>query len=259
MIDWGQGRYERTAAELAPVAEHVVSLGEPQPGERVLDLATGTGNAALLAARAGATVTGIDAAPRLIDVARARAAETGVDVSFVVGDVQELPFGDGAFDLALSVFGLIFASDPDRALGEMLRVLRPDGCALLTAWIPDGPIDAMVGVFARAVAALTGPQPARFPWHNPVAVAELAARHGAQARFREARLTVVADSPEAYLEAGEEHPMSLASRPLLERARTAQATREQALAVLRAGNEDPNAFRVSSPYRVIEIRPVMAG
>jgi SAM-dependent methyltransferase len=254
VIDWGQGHYEHTAAELAPVSAHVVELSELRPGERLLDLATGTGNAALLAAGAGALVTGIDAASRLIEVARARAAEAELDISFLVGDVQELPFEDGSFDVALSVFGLIFAADPDRALGEMLRVLRPGGRALFTAWIPEGPIDAMVGVFSRAVAAVTGPQPPRFPWHDPAAVAELAARHGAEARFSASTLTVVADSPEAYLEAGEVHPMSLAGRPLLEQAGTAEATRDEALVVLRAGNEDPSAFRVSTPYRVIELR-----
>lgn len=85
MVDWGMRRYEQTAAELAQVAEHVISLAELERGEVVVDLATGTGNAALLAARAGAVVTGLDAAPRLIDVARARAATEGVEASFVVG------------------------------------------------------------------------------------------------------------------------------------------------------------------------------
>jgi ubiquinone/menaquinone biosynthesis C-methylase UbiE len=91
MIDWGIGRYEHTAAELEPVAEHVVALAGLRPGERVVDLATGTGNAALLAARAGAVVTGLDAAPPLIDVARERAGQEGVQASFVVGDVGALP------------------------------------------------------------------------------------------------------------------------------------------------------------------------
>lgn len=91
MIDWGIGRYEATASELEPAAEHVVSLAELQPGERVLDLATGTGNAALLAARAGAVVTGVDAAPRLIDVARDRAEGEALDASFVGGNSKRSP------------------------------------------------------------------------------------------------------------------------------------------------------------------------
>lgn len=133
MIDWGIGHYERTAAELAPVAELVVSFAKITPGERVLDLATGTGNAALLAAQSGAAVTGIDASPRLIDVARGRAAQARTGASFVVADLQALPFPGNMFDVALSVFGLIFAPDAERAFAEMIRVLRPDGRALVSA------------------------------------------------------------------------------------------------------------------------------
>jgi SAM-dependent methyltransferase len=254
MIDWGAGRYEPTAAELEPAAEHVVALAGVRAGERVLDIATGTGNAALIAARAGGRVSGVDVAPRLIEVARARAGAEGTEASFLVGDMAMLPFEDGGFDLALSVFGMIFADDADRAFGEMIRVLNPGGRAFLSAWVPAGPVDAMVSVFARAIAEITGSRPPRFAWHESRAVSELAARHGARARFHEAAVTIVAESPEAYLNANQrDHPMSVVGRPLLERAGVAQATRERALAGLREGNEDPAGFRVRSPYVVIEV------
>lgn len=255
MTDWSLGRYEKTAAELEPVAEHVVALAALQPGERVLDVATGTGNAALAAARAGAVVTGLDSASRLVEVARERAAGEGVQASFVIGDVSSLPFEDESFDVALSVFGVIFAPDAGRALGEMIRVLRAGGRALLSVWVPAGPIDAMVGTFGRAMAAVTGSSPNRFPWHDSEAIGELAARHGASLCIHEGVLTIEAESPEAYLAANEQlHPMSVASRPVLERAGMYAGVREQALAALHHGNEDPEAFRVSSPYRVIEVR-----
>ncbi len=253
MVDWGIGQYEQTAAELQPVAEHVVSLAGLRPGERLVDLATGTGNAALLAARLGAVVTGLDAAPRLIDVARERARADGVEASFVVGDVGALPFEDGTFDVALSVFGLIFAADPSHAFAEMVRVLQADGRALLAVWVPAGPIDAMVGTFGRAMAAATGSTPNRFAWHDPEAVGELAARNGARVRIHEGVLTITGESPEAYFAANERHPMSVAGRPVLEHAGSYREVRDQALAILRNGNEDPEAFRVSSPYRVIEV------
>jgi SAM-dependent methyltransferase len=254
MIDWGIGQYEQTAAELEPVAEHVVSLAGLRPGERVVDLATGTGNAALLAARIGAVVTGLDAAPRLIDVARERASGEDVQASFVVGDIGALPFDDRAFDVALSVFGLIFAADPSRAFAEMIRVLDADGRALLSVWVPAGPIDAMVGTFGRAIAAATGSTPNRFAWHDSQAVVELAARHGAHVHVHDGLLKITAESPEAYFAANEQlHPMSIAGRPVLERAGSYRQVRDQALAILREGNEDPQAFRVSSPYRIIEV------
>lgn len=254
MIDWDIGHYEQMAVELEPVAEHMVSLARVQPGERVLDLATGTGNAALLSAGAGARVTGLDTARRLIDVARGRAVTEGVEASFVVGDMQALPFEGGSFDVALSVFGLIFAADARRAFDEMIRVLRPAGRALFSAWVPAGPIDAMVATFGRAVAAATGHRPHRFAWHDADAVGGLAARHRALVHIHEGQFCITAASPDAYLEASEQqHPVSVAGRPVLERAGTYSQVRDEALRILRQGNEDPQAFRVSSPYRVTEV------
>lgn len=150
-LDWGAGQYEITAAELQPAADHVVELAHVQPGHKVLDLATGTGNAALAAARRGAVVTGIDAAERLIEVAAQRADAEALETSFIVGDIQDLPFADASFDRVLSVFGLIFASDADRAFAELRRVLAPEGRGLLSVWVPSGAIDAMAGVLMRAL------------------------------------------------------------------------------------------------------------
>jgi SAM-dependent methyltransferase len=255
MIDWGIGQYELTAAELEPVAERVVSLAALSGGELVLDLACGTGNAALLAARQGARASGLDSSPRLIEVARRRAAAAEVEVTFRVGDMQVLPFEDGAFDLVLSVFGLIFAEDPRAAFAELARVLRPGGRALIAVWVPAGAIDAMLRAFARGFAEASGGAPARFAWHDEQAVSELAGANGAEVHFHDGELPIFAASPEAYLRANEEHhPMSLAGRPLLERAGTYRAVREAALAALAEGNEDPGGFRVESPYRVIDAR-----
>jgi SAM-dependent methyltransferase len=254
MLEWDIGHYEEMAVELEPVAEHVVSLADVQRGERVVDLATGTGNAALLAAGAGALVTGLDAGRRLIDAARGRAVTEGVEASFVVGDIQALPFDDGSFDVALSGFGLIFAADATGAFDEMIRVLRPAGRALFSVWVPAGPIDAIVATFGRAVAAAIGRRPHRFAWHDAAAVGGLAARHRAHVQIHEGQLCITAASPEAYLEANEQqHPVSVAGRPVLERAGTYSQVRSEALRILRHDNEDPQAFRVSSPYRVIEV------
>ena len=153
MPDWGIGRYERFAPDLEPAAEHVVELAELHPGECVLDLGCGTGNAALLAARAGAAVTGIDPASRLLEIARERLAADGLDGSFVVGDAQALPFRDGEFDAVLSVFGVIFAVDAERALSEAIRVLKPTGRMLISVWLPGGGVDPMTEVLVKAIGA----------------------------------------------------------------------------------------------------------
>jgi SAM-dependent methyltransferase len=255
-VDWGVGQYERTAEQLEPVARRVVELAGVHEGDRVLDLACGTGNAALVAARAGAAATGLDAAARLVDVARERAAAEGLSASFVVGDVQELPFDDEAFDVVVSIFGVIFAQDPDRAVSELLRVLRPGGRALLSVWVPAGALDAMLGVFSRAMREATGESRERFGWHDLDAVRPIVTRHGATVEALDAELAFTADSPEAYFaESEEHHPMSLAMGPLLQQAGTYESTRDEALAVLREGNEDPERFQITSPYRVLELRP----
>ena len=152
------------------------------------------------------------------------------------------------------MFGLIFAADASRAFDEMVRVLGPAGRALFSVWVPAGPIDAMVSTFGRAVAAATGRRPSRFAWHDADAVGGLAARHRAQIQIHEGQLCITAASPEAYVEANEQqHPMIVAGRSALERAGTYSQVRNEALRILRQGNEDPQAFRVSSPYRVIEV------
>jgi hypothetical protein len=152
------------------------------------------------------------------------------------------------------VFGLIFAADASRAFDELMRVLRPGGRAYVSAWVPVGPIDAVVGEFGRALATATGSATRRFAWHDVVAVRELAAPHGARVLVHEGRLQITAASPEAYFEANErEHPMSIAGRSTLEKAGTYGKVRAKALAILRQGNADPGAFRVSSPYRILEI------
>jgi SAM-dependent methyltransferase len=255
VLDWSAGRYEETAAELDPVARRIVEMAGIALGDRVLDLACGTGNASLWAARAGATVTGLDAAARLVDVARGRASAESLDATFQVGNVEELPFADDSFDVVLSVFGVIFA-DPDRAVAEALRVLGPGRQALFSVWVPAGALDKEVGIMGRAMAEVTGQSRPRFAWHDEATVNELAARHGATAEVQDGSLEFTGESPEAYFTRGQEgHPMSIAARPVLEQAGVYERVRADALAALREGNEDPAAFRITSPYRIVILRP----
>ena len=254
MTDWGLGHYEKTAAVLEPVAERVVALAAPQAGERFLDVACGTGNAALIAARRGAEVTGVDLAERLVGVARERAAAEGLAAEFLVGDAMDLPLPDAAFDVAVSIFGVIFVSDPPRAFAELMRVLRPGGRALVSAWLPEGAIHTAVGISMRAVAAATGgSSPPRFGWDDPERIRELAAAHGASAGFEDAEISFNAASAEEFVAADEEHPMRVATRPLLERAGTYDAVGAEVLEAMRNANEDPAAFRVTSRYRIHRI------
>jgi SAM-dependent methyltransferase len=256
MVDWGAGEYERTAAELEPVARAVVAMAALTRGERVIDLACGTGNVALIAAANGAQVVGIDAAPRLLEVARERARAQGVDVDFREGDLLHLPVDDGAADVVLSVFGVIFASDPGAALREMRRVMLPGARAFLSAWIPAGPIDAMLAAMGRILGRLTqAPPRKRFPWSDAAVVDPLASRAGLSLQRTSFHELAIRDtSPEAYVAAGQDHPMAMAVRPVLEGAGVQAEVRDAMTAGLRDANEDPDGFLVHSPYVLHELR-----
>ena len=255
-MDWGAGSYERTAAELEPVARAIVDAAQPQPAERVLDLACGTGNAALLAAGRGARVVGVDAAPRLLEVARERARSLELSADFRHGDLLELPVADDSADIVLSVFGIIFAPDPGRALAEVARTAAPGGRVFLSAWIPAGPINDMLAALGRVLARVTeAPPPQRFAWSDAAAIDAVAREAGLSLqRTTQAELPIRAASPEDYVTAGREHPMALAVAPVLEKAGADGEARGAMLDVLRDANEDPGAFLVHSPYVVHELR-----
>lgn len=128
---WGLGEYDALAARFAPVHDRLVAKLDPRPGERWLDLATGTGEVARRAAAAGAQVTGVDIAPRMLEVARSKAP----DVRFELGDAEALDYEDASFDVVVSSFGLIFAPDHEAAAGELARVC---GNRMgFTSWQPD--------------------------------------------------------------------------------------------------------------------------
>ena len=139
---WSGGRYERVAARFAGIHDALVETLAPEPAERWLDVATGTGEVALRAARTGAAVTGLDIAPRLLEQARSRNS----DIEWVEGDAQALPFADGAFDVVSSCFGLIFAPDQEAAAAELARVCQ--GRLGLTVWRPNEGPHAIYAAFS---------------------------------------------------------------------------------------------------------------
>jgi SAM-dependent methyltransferase len=135
---WGTGDFNEIARQIMPVSEDLSRALDPRPGQRVLDVACGSGNAALVTARRYCNVSGIDYVPALIERAKVRARAEGVDVDFRVGDAQEIPYPDGSADVVVSVFGVMFAPDQKKAAGELVRVCRPGGKIGLACWIPEG-------------------------------------------------------------------------------------------------------------------------
>lgn len=148
---WASGDYASVAARIPIVAERLCDAADLRAGDKVLDVATGSGNAALAAARCGTMVTGIDYVPALLERARIRAMAEGLMAEFREGDAEALPFKDGAFDAVLSVFGVMFAPDQEKAAAELLRVCRPGGTIALACWTPDGFLGEMFRTMARHV------------------------------------------------------------------------------------------------------------
>jgi ubiquinone/menaquinone biosynthesis C-methylase UbiE len=156
---WGAGNYAAVAERISEAGETVVERAGVEPGMDVLDVACGTGNATIPAAKAGARVTGLDFAPALLAIARERAADAMVEIDFVEGDAQELPFGDASFDRVVSTFGHMFAPDHERTAAEMKRVLRPGGVIAVACWSPEGSIGRMFKMTAELVPPPPGATP----------------------------------------------------------------------------------------------------
>ncbi len=144
---WGAAPWERFAETLAPLHDHLIAKLSPRAGERWLDAATGTGAVAIRAARAGAEVTGLDLAPRLVETARRLAADEGLAIRFDLGDCEDLPYDDASFDVVASAVGVIFAPDHGAVARELARVCRPGGRLGLVSWRPDPAYSAVLEPF----------------------------------------------------------------------------------------------------------------
>lgn len=137
---WASGDYPAISERIASAGLTAVERSEISDDDEVLDVACGTGNATIPAAERGATVTGLDLTPELLEAGRAAAAESGVEIEWVEGDAEDLPFEDGSFDVVLSVFGCMFAPDHQAAADEIARVLRPGGRIAICSWTPEGSV-----------------------------------------------------------------------------------------------------------------------
>jgi SAM-dependent methyltransferase len=166
---WASGDFSVVASRVVFQAEHLCETADLQAGWRVLDVATGSGNAALAAARRGCEAVGVDFVPALLERGRVRAAAERLDVEFVEGDAEDLPFADASFDAVVSIYGAMFAPDHRRTAAELARVCRRGGRIALASWAPDGFIGETFRVFARHLPPAPGAQPPVL-WGDPAHV-----------------------------------------------------------------------------------------
>jgi SAM-dependent methyltransferase len=155
---WASGDFAVVAARIVLVAEQLCDTADLRAGWHVLDVATGSGNAAIAAARHGCTAVGVDYVPGLLERGRARAAAEGLDVQLLLGDAEALPFPESYFDAVTSAFGSMFAPDHRQAAAEILRVCRPGGTIALASWTPEGFIGELFRTVAKHVPPPAGVQ-----------------------------------------------------------------------------------------------------
>lgn len=199
---WATGDYDAMMRRegLYGVGERLTRTIGIAPDERVLDVACGTGNAAIPAAQAGGKVVGLDLTPELLDIAQKRADEVGVEVDLQAGDAEALPFEDASFDVVLSTFGCMFVPRHEVVAGELARVLRPGGRLGIVSWTPDG---AMGDFFGTAGPHMPPPPSFVDPplaWGQQPYVQELFEGTGVSLRFATQDWEITHDSVDAAVE-----------------------------------------------------------
>jgi ubiquinone/menaquinone biosynthesis C-methylase UbiE len=169
---WSSGDFGRIGVLLQIVGETLCEAVDVRAGDNVLDVAAGNGNASLAAARRYADVTSTDYVPELLEQAARRAEAEGLPILTRVADAEDLPFGDGEFDVALSTYGVMFAPNQERAAAELIRVVRPGGRIGLANWTPEGFIGELFRVIGRFVAPPAGLMPPA-AWGTETRIVEL--------------------------------------------------------------------------------------
>lgn len=220
------------AAFTTPGAASLVEFAAITKGQKVLDVATGTGVVAITAARAGAQVKGMDLSPVLLEDAKKNAAVANLQIEFVEGDVEKLPYKDGEFDVVLSQFGHMFAPRPEVAIKEMLRVLKPGGRIAFSTWPPD----LAIGRVFRTVAKYLPPPPGVAPppaWGDPNVVKERLGDAVTNIEFLTDEIFFPALSPAHY-----RANMELTAGPVIKAVETLSASDPAKLAQFRKEMED---------------------
>lgn len=169
---WSTGDYGKVGVTLPIMAELLCEAVDLRPGQRVLDVACGNGNASLAAARRFCEVIGLDYVPTLLDEGRQRAQAEGLVVDFREGDAEDIPFPDASFDVVLSTLGVMFAPNQEKAASELLRVCKPGGRIGMVNWVPDGYIGDLFRTMGKYVPPPSGLNPP-FRWGTEKGLSEL--------------------------------------------------------------------------------------
>ena len=249
---WGAGDYQSIAELIASAGLKAVDAAGVRADDTVLDVACGAGNATIPAAETGAEVTGLDLTPSLLEVEKKNAAEAGVEIEWVEGDAEQLPFEDASSDAVMSVFGCMFAPDHNAAAAEIARVMKPGGRMAICAWTPEGNVGQFFAITASHMPPpLEGFQPPVL-WGTEEHVRGLFDGTGVEPSFERTSLEFVFESPDALLE---EYSTKLgplvAAKAALEPEGKWQALADELLALYERTNvSDQGDLRMSGEYLV---------
>ena len=195
---WASGDFSEIATTIVSAAERLVDAADLRAGASVLDVATGSGNAAIAAARLGCRATGVDYVPSLLERGRERAAAERLAIEFVAGDAEDLPFADASFDAVTSIYGVMFAPDHARTATEIARVAGPGATIALASWTPEGFLGAMfrtIGAHVPPPAGVASP----LLWGTEGHIGEIFADRVEWTAHERRNFTFRYPSPEAFV------------------------------------------------------------
>jgi ubiquinone/menaquinone biosynthesis C-methylase UbiE len=246
---WSTGDWPSFATTIQPVADALIERVDVQPGQDVLDIGTGSGNAALRAAQRGGRVIGSDITPELFDAGRQRATEAGVEIDWVEADAADLPFEDDSFDVVLTIFGAIFAPRHQQAADEMVRVCRPGGTIAVCGWTPEGLNGQMLKTFATVMP--TPPPEVQSPilWGDPDHVTRLFADRGVALEFERTAAAWEWESATSWFDYLEQNlgPAILAKRAL-EPTGEYERIRDEQIELFRQHEDGDGRLRAKAEY-----------
>jgi SAM-dependent methyltransferase len=251
---WSAGDYPSAARQIAEVGTTTVDRAGIGSDDVVLDVACGAGNATIPAAKLASRTTGLDITPELIEAGKRAAAEQGVEIDWVEGDAQDLPFEEGSFDRVLSVFGCMFAPDHRKTAEELVRVLKPGGRLTVAAWRPEG----NVGRMFSTIASHMPPPPEGFQpppmWGNEGHVREIFDGLPIEIELEPTTVSFAADSADAFFEEFERDlPPIVMARKGLEPQGKWEPLRADLQELYRDTNEaDDGSFRAAQEYVLIK-------
>ncbi|HWH29997.1 MAG TPA: methyltransferase domain-containing protein [Mycobacteriales bacterium] len=247
-VDYRKGDYRVVAERLLPAARELVAWCDPQPGQRVVDVAAGSGNVSWLCRARGADVVAVDLVLEQLLLGRA----DGAGVHWTVGDAHALPLRDGSADLVLSTFGLIFADRPDIAVGEAARVCRPGGLIGLTTWDGSGLQRAQYDVMAEFLPDLRGGHDALAVWGTPEAIESRLAPVALDVEVRPGRLVRTYASIAAWWDDRVAHaPPVLTAKSMLSAEQFDELGRRMRDAVRPFGRDVDGGWELADEYLLV--------